>query len=293
MIFSLLRDLKKRTKLNLKPLITFFSILFFLAGCAKSDQPLRYDLTAEEKGWMEDFFTGVMLQNQAIYTLCGSKPMTCITLYYYTEEEIQAYYDQMTEEDKKTAIPLEDYHLEQNWEKWEQLRSRFPMKTFQLYKEKTTPGSKYAHVYFVDSLKVIKTLSENYTVFKDIAGFDFDPLKEVYRLEKGSRFWKKVKKNAAAWGLLFGYGLKNSLVFYWKNWGMEEKCSAFSNCIEPYVSDDLSSGASNLKNLALPTFMSFFEKDAIIDKYKEERENIQKEYEGKDFLIYTLQKLSS
>src|SRR5712672_1347630 len=102
--------------MNLIPLHLFFSILFLISSCHKTAQiPNSYELTAEERIWMENFFTGVMLQNRAIYTLCGSKPIASLTLHYHTDGEIQEYYDQMTEEEKKTAIYVEDYHLAKNW----------------------------------------------------------------------------------------------------------------------------------------------------------------------------------
>jgi hypothetical protein len=234
-----------------------------------------------------------MLQNRAIYTLCGSKPMTHISLHYHTDEEIQAYYDQMTEEEKRTAIYVEDYQLAQNWQKWEQIRSRFPINRYVIYKKTGISDSKFADVYFVDPLKVAHVISENYNVFKEFVGFDFDPFREASQIEKGSVFWDKVEENPATIGILFGYGIKNSLSFFWKHWGKPENAEEFQDCITPYVSDSLTDGKSSLENLILPSFMSFFEEDEVIEKYKKEREAIRNEYRGKDFLDYTLQKLTS
>lgn len=242
---------------------------------------------------MEIFFTGLMLQNPAIYTLCGSKPMTCITLHYHTDEEVQAYYDQMTEEEKKTAIYVEDYQLAQNWERWEQIRSRFPMNRYMIYKKNDSVDPKFAHIYFVDTLKVAHTMAENYTAFRDVVGFDFDPFHEASQIEKGSAFWDKAKANPVISGILFGFGLKNSLKFYCEHWGQSEDSQRFTDCATPYVSDSLTDGKSTLENLTLPTFMSFFKEDEVIEKYKKEREAIRAEYQGKDFLDYTLQRLTS
>jgi hypothetical protein len=278
MIFSFLFVVKKRMRTHLKLFLPFLAILFFTFGCYKSTQPSTYEPTSEDRAWMENFFTGLMLQNPAIYTLWGSKPMSCITLHYHTDEEVQAYYDQMTEEEKKTAIYVEDYQLAQNWEKWEQIRSRFPINRYMIYKKNDTGDSKFAHVYFVDPLKVAHAISENYNLFKDIAGFDFDPFHEASQIEKGSAFWSKVEGNAVSWGILFGFGLKNSLTFYWDHWGQPENSEKFTDCVAPYVSDSLTDGKSSLENLTLPAFMSFFEEDEVIEKYKKEREAIRKEY---------------
>jgi hypothetical protein len=284
---------KKSVRVNLKLFSLFIAILFFVSGCRNSTQLPTHDLSSEERVWMEAFFTGMMLQNRAIYTLCGSKPVTCIALNYYTDEEIQAYYDQMTEEEKRTAIYVEEYQLEQNWEKWERIRSHFPISRFIVYKKNDATDPKYARIYFVDPLKVANVMSENYSIFKDIAGFDFDPFNEAAQIEKGSIFWDRVENNPIVSGLLFGFGLKNSLKFYWEHWGQPEDAEEFVDCIAPRASDSLTDGKSNLENLTVPGFMSFFENDEVIEKYKKEREAIRAEYQGKDFLDYTLQKLTS
>lgn len=293
MFFSFFLAMTKRMRAHLKHFLLFIAILLFVTACYKTTTPPTYDLTSEEKEWMESFFTGLMLQNPAIYTLCGSKPMTCVTLCYHTGEEIQAYYDQLTEEEKKNAVYVEDYQLAQNWEKWEQVRSRFPIKRYMIYKKNDTGDPKFAQVYFVDPLKVAQAISENYNVFKDAVGFDFDPYHEAYQIEKGSVFWDKVETNPVINGILFGFGLKNSLKFYWEHWGKPENSQDFIDCVPSYVSDSLTDGESNLQNLTLPAFMSFFKNDEIIAKYKKEREAIRNEYKGKNFLDYTLQKLTS
>lgn len=280
-------------KPNLNLLLIFLAILFFISGCNKNQKHPTYDLTQEDRAWMEPFFTGLMLQNPGIYTLCGSKPMTCITLHYHTDEEIQAYYDQMTEEQKKTAVYVEDYQLAQNWERWEKIRSRFRTNRFMIYKKNDAIDPKFAHVYFVDPLKVADAISKNYKIFKDVAGFDFDPIQEAFQIEKGSAFWNKVQKNPVICGILFGFGVKNSLKFYWEHWGLSENTEDFENYVPCYVSDGLKDGKSTLENLTLPAFMSYFKDDEIIQKYKAEREAIRNEYQGKNFLDYTLQKLTS
>lgn len=280
-------------QLNLKPLMLFLAILFLVTACHKNKQPRNYDLSSEDRVWMETFFTGVMLQNPAIYTLCGSKPMTCIALHYHTDEEVQAYYDNMTEEEKKTAVYVEDYQLAQNWKNWELIRSRFPINRYMIFKKNDTSNPKFAHIYFVDPLKVANAISENYSIFKNAAGFDFDPSHEAFQIEKGSLFWDKINGNPIAYGILFGFGIKNSLKFYWEHWGQPENLERFANCVPPYVSDSLADGKSSLENLILPAFMSFFEEDEVIERYKKEREAIRSEYQGKNFLDYTLRKLTS
>lgn len=162
-----------------------------------------------------------------------------------------------------------------------------------MYKKSDKNDSKSAHVYFIDPIKVAHIMSENYTLFKNAAGFDFDPFYEVSQMKTGSIFWDKVETSPVIHGLLFGFGLKNSLKFYWEHWGQSEDAEGFADCVAPYVSDRLTDGKSNLETLTVPAFMSFFENDEVIEKYKKEREVIRVEYQGKNFLEYTLKKLTA
>jgi hypothetical protein len=291
MIYLPILVFKKRMKANLTPFLAFCAIIFLISGCDNSRNPSAYNPTQEEKEWMNTFFTGLMLQQRGIYTLCGSKPMTCIPLHYHSDEEVQAYYDQMTEEEKKTAIYVEDYQLAQNWEKWEQVRARFPIHRFFLFKVKSDDPN-FADVYFVDPTKVMRAISENYRIFKDVAGFDFNPEQEAFLIEKGSPFWEKVHHHPVTTGILFGFGTNNSLKFYQKYWNTDGQIKYCAENFDCYPSDNLTDGASTLNNLTLPAFMSFFKEDEVILKYKKEREAIREEYKGKDFLDYTLQKLT-
>ncbi len=277
--------------LNLKFLLTFLSIFFMVTSCnEKVSHFKKYDLTAEEYAWMEEFFTGVMLQDQAIYTLCGSKPMTRISIHYFTEEEIQAFYEQMSEEEKKNGVVCENYAIAENWEKWEKVRSKFPIKRYFFYKKDDVGDPKFASLYFVDPLKVAHTILENYMVFRNAIGFDFDPFDEAFQIEQGSDFWEEVHKNSCLIGLLYGYGLKNSSTFHWKYWGQTENCEGYTDCLTYYFGK-IGGGKSTIENLTLPMFVSFFENDEVIENYKRERAKIQREYSRKDFLNHTLERL--
>src|SRR5690349_13686274 len=138
---------------NLPLVLTVFSfstfILFSSFEKAKVNTP-AYKLTAEEKAWMEPFFRGVMLQNQAIYTLWGSKPMTMISI----EDEDLSDNGQLSKKDKKNRIAFEDYHLLKNWEKWEKVKSQFPHNRYSFFKRTDSTDSKQDTIYFVDLTKV-------------------------------------------------------------------------------------------------------------------------------------------
>ena len=281
--------------MNLKPLCLFFAILFIVSGCHKTAQtPTSYDLTSEERIWMEKFFKDIMLDQSAIYTLCGSKPMTTINIHYHSDEEVLAWFNQLSEEKKKNAIVIEDYDLPQNWEKWEKIRLHFPISRYLFFKRTNPEDPKFASLYFVDVAKVALTLQENYAIFNRETGFKFNPFEVVIAMEKWSEFWDKVFGNSTLVGLLYGFGLKNSSSFTWKYADHPEDCDRFCQSLKSYFSDKPTFGKLTVSQLHLPIFASFSDgKDEVIEKYKKEQEAIRREYQGKDFLNYTLQKLTS
>jgi hypothetical protein len=273
-------------------LVLFASLIFF----SSFDQPVATTssckLAAEEKTWMEPFFRGVMLQHGAIYTLFGSKPMTMIS-FDYTDQEPQSNEHQKSKAEKKKRIVLEDYHLLQNWEKWESIQSRFQLNRYLFFKKTDPVAPERVVIYFADLTKVALTLQENYNVFKKETGLDFDPLGESLALERGSEFWNKTFDNPALLGLLLGYGIKNSFCFQWKYSGLPVTQEKLAGSLLFRFSDQPQGGKSTFEKLSLPIFASFSEgEDEVIEKYKREREAIRNIYEDKDFLLLTLQKLT-
>lgn len=271
--------------------LVFFAIFVISSSFEKSGEKKPvYKLTADEKAWMEPFFRGIMLQNQAIYTLCGSKPMTVISL--DAEEEFHPNNDSKSKA-KKDRIVMEDYHLLQNWKNWEQAKSRFQFNRYVFFQKEDSAGSKNATIYFADLTKVALVLQEHYNTFKRETGMDFNPLNESLKLEKGSEFWDKAFDNPALLGILLGYGVKNSFCFLWKYGDLPEGHQQLAESLVFRFSDKPQGGKATFDKLSLPIFASFSQgEDEVIEKYKREREIIKETYEEKDFLTLTLQMLT-
>ena len=285
---------QKKEHTHLRLLLILLTIIFFFAGCDKAPNDIPSQaLSTEERVWMEKFFKDVMLDESAIYTLFGSKPMTAITLSYRSDEEVNAFFDQMSEEEKATAVVVNDYDLPQNWEKWGKIRSRFPMTRYLFFKKADPEDSKFATLYFVDILRVALILQEYHDIFKSETGIDFHPLQVVFEMEKGSPFWDQVFDNSVLVGLLYGFGLKNSYSFTWKYGELPETCTGFCQALLSRSSDEPTYGNATISHFRLPIFASFSEQDEVIEKYEKERGEIKQRYRGKDFLSLTLLKLTS
>lgn len=268
-------------------------MLLIFSACSSPHTSSSVIGTKEERTWMEKFFKDVMLDNTAIYTLWGTKPMTDIHIHYHSKEEVQAFFDGLSEEEKKTVIVIENYDLPENWVKWEQIRSRYPMKNYLFFKKADPEDPKFARITLVNIKEMTFLLLRNYDIFKQETGVNFDPFQVVFEIENDSEFWSAALNNSALIGMLYGFGLENSYSFKWKYGKHPEICNTFCDSLKFKFSDENIMGNTSLSHFSLPIFASFSSgKDLVIEKYESEREAIKKYYKGRDFLNLTLQKLT-
>jgi len=279
-------------------LIGFSSILLFLTSCTNeppAQQKTLYDLSAEEQQWLTKFFNDIMLEHSAIYTLWGSKPVTEIVIEHHSEKEMKAYFDSLSEEEKKNRWIVNDYDLAENWEKWKQIRQLFPIKRYLFFQSEWRRSPDATFVYFVDILKTAITIEENYSLFRKQVGFDFDPTRVVFEMTTNdSIFWKKIDGNSLLWGILFGYGKENAYAFHWKYYEHAANADTFFNSIKHEFSESVPFGELKigLDNFEIPSFVSFNDNDETIQKYQIEREKIRNQYKNEQFLDLTLKRLT-
>ena len=258
---------------------------------------LSQELSSEEREWLTLFFNDIMLFESGIYTLWGAqKPVTTIPVANYSEKDMKARYEALSEAEKNKASfsvdIVEGYSLAEAWKKWEQISPRFPMKRFMLFKqEKQDPH--FFFIIFVDIVKTAAVIQDNYEAFQKAMGFDFHPLELVQQIDqKDSVFWKNL--NSHLYGLLFGFGKTNSQIFHWKHFDHPKSCDELCKIIKPSFSNKQLTGnvKFSINNFQIPDFVSFNNIDPVIKNYEEEMKMIRKIYEGHDFLELTLQKLT-
>ncbi len=216
----------------------FMVTIFFSTGCRSKKHPLiSACLTAEEKADLECFFRFLIFENYGAFVLFGSKPLCQTHLSDEESTEIKPAFQKWVSslpDDRRAAIevainkahaaPEPEHNLYRGWGALEKVRRNFKMGNFIF---RLTP------VYFLDSDELIPdtydltliniqqtalVLAENYEIFKAAAGMDFDPLQAVFEAQNSdSIFWKNVfsMQNHVAKGLLFGFGIKNSIFFNW------------------------------------------------------------------------------
>ncbi|MDN3507155.1 MAG: hypothetical protein P0S96_08000 [Simkaniaceae bacterium] len=246
---------------------------------------------------MEKFFNDLLFKEGGVYTLLGSKPVTEVVLYHYTDEEMAELQKHLTPEELENCYVDDQYDLPKNWERWEKYSSDKPLKRHLLFRSHYSEDGKSSYVYFVDIVKTALLLQDNYDLFAREVGFVFNPLEVVLEMpSKTSAFWEKVRESRNAtllWGLLFGYGKENASLFSWKYLSKSEKTSNFVKHLPCTYSNPPPVGKVELtiENLLLPSFVSFTLEDKVLDKYIKERKEIQLIYKQNDLLTYTLQQL--
>lgn len=339
-----MRVMQRRQTRKIYILVMVF-MLFTGCSAPHSEKSKKFDLTVEEHLWLEKFFRYFMLHETAIYTLVGSKPLTEMSLFYEDmpeeqlreEERMERIYFLLNRDDEKDMkfyeklSPIEKeekaylirekdfiYHIEDLWDKWEKIQTRFPLKKRFLLVKREWSGDSWKEVFprckaiydifLVDVLKTAFVIQENYQLFRQAVGYDFDPLEIVFELEnKNSNFWDKLRgkeswRYATLWGLLYGFGKENSFSYTWKGRHIKEpyrtekekllagSFKSQSSCKNrPSRSDK---GAFTISNFTIPIFKSFIENDPVVTQYEVEKEKIKQLYKGKDFVTFTLELLT-
>ena len=284
----------------LKQTFLLLAIIFLFNACTSSPkQPSQFEVSIEEKQWMEKFFKDLLFLEGGAFTLWGSKPVTEIVLYHYSEEEMSSMLSGASKEETENCYVEDNYDLPGNWEKWEKIQSRFPIKKYLLFRSKFDDDGKASFVYFVDILKTAALIQSNYELFRRAVEFDFHPFEVVLDMQnRNSPFWQKIrdsKESPLLWGLLFGFGKMNSLAYYWKHFDCPQSCEDLLESYPFQFSNPNPRGQVRLSenNFLIPRFISFSEDDEVVSGYKEERERIKKAYKGGDHIQVILNQLTS
>lgn len=209
-------------------LVIIFSVIW---GTSKQKSHLSACLTAQEKTDLEHFFRSLLFDRYGAFVLFGSKPL-CDMLLTDTdstvaEEMFQQWIDSLPEDKRKEfkdwrgnrqQVELEpEYNLYRGWLAWEKVRKTFEMKRF-ILRIAPLRGPDSYELVFVNIQQAALTLAENYTIFKNAAEMDFHPLQVVFELQNPDPvFWRRVLSlpNHLTKGLLFGFGLRNSIYGDW------------------------------------------------------------------------------
>ncbi len=310
--------LKKKFSSPILGILLFFITVFSAVGCKNQKQPpLSSCLTKEEKADLDYFFRFLMFENYGAFVLFGNKPL-CEMYIRDTEAEardpaFEEWFDSLPQEDririralqknKTQAEPDLDRNLYRGWLAWEKVQKSFQMKCYVL---KIAPlrGSGGYEVMFIHLQETALILAEHYQIFKNATGMDFDPFQVVLECQNpDSVFWKNVfaVPNHVAKGLLFGFGLRNSIFCDWRlKYSSRETHSESEKRVIDYLkfayyavsAKPVKLGQGAPSNFTIPLFGAV-EGDEMVKKYLKEKKAIEKIYNGQDLVEVTLQRLAN
>ncbi len=304
----------------------FFVIFFSLTGCNQSKHSsLNSFLTDEEKKDLEYILRLLIFENHGAFVLFGSKPLCEVCAMDTDDTEV----DELKHQQLLASMSLEERaefqcalkKLESQEAREKVIFARNPYKGWLALEKviKSLNIKKYILVVDHEGMygvrcdrtlilaniqRVALVLAENYPIFREASGMDFQPLEAALELQDPhSVFWNNVFKinNHLAKGLLFGFGKKNSFFGDWrlKQWSknpslcLSEKAIAYLKSIPSRTSTTrVKIGEGGPSNFTIPIFGAI-EGDEMIELYGKEKKEIEKIYRGKDFIEVTLQRLTS
>jgi hypothetical protein len=304
----------------------FIVTFFFSTGCSSKKQPLLSAcLTPEEKADLECFFRLLIFENYGGFVLFGSKPLC--EMHLSDEESIEAeaaykkWFNSLPDSkraeieavinkprNKANRVKVLERNPYRGWLSLEKVRENLRIKNFIIRlvpvyfpdSDEWIPGSYELVLINVQQTALI--LAENYEIFKNAADMDFQPLQAVFEAKNpDSLFWKNIfsLKNHLVKGLLFGFGLKNSIFFHWRQLCSHAQGVLISEDISEYLQDhhfELSTAPvefsqGSLSNFTTPVFRTIAGDDTA-EKYIKEKAAIEKVYRGQDIVEVTLRRLS-
>lgn len=301
--------------------LKFIFFLFFLFACTKhcdqsssasSNTGFSKCLNSKEKMDLQQFFQSLLFKNYGAYVLLGSKPICELSVYDMDSPAADAafkkFWERLSEEErekigkakhraaKQHSIDLgKEMDLESScyrgWLVFQKFMDRFKLDGF-LFRAVPMLRPDAFHILFINIQQTAHVLEENYEIFKQAAGMDFDPLEVVLEAKDlNSEFWEKVMamENHLAKGLLFGFGNTNSLLGQLTFKGGRE-CAEFPS--ETQIPLILSTDIVPKGNysFSIPLFGAV-PADGTAEKYGRERDGIESIYRNQDMVEVTLQRL--
>ncbi len=306
---------KQNWKKNILKMFFFAIVIFTITYSSnyKEGKKILAQLTRKEKKDLRNFFYNVLLESSGIYVLHGSKPLSNMLIWSNpSKKEFEEICAKLPPQ-----LAHQTFHKKPSWkelfwgycfnarkpfypQQWERVKQKIKLTNYLIAirpeLNRDAPFTK--SLFFVNITNTIALFQKHYVFFKQLVGFDFDPLEMIYDLENpASVFWQKIEYNYIAWGLLFGFGEENARFFtYWMD-GLDQRQGRSLDYFRyaPFDSyenkDFFLRWSLNYHHFSLPVFRHF-ENDPVLEKYRKERDKIKKLYRGRDPLVVTVQRLT-
>jgi hypothetical protein len=237
------------------------------------------------------FLENVMIRSGGLYVLMGSKPMIDFPIdsgFPETEAECTQQYerDLLSFEHSisytkylEACKSCRHLHHRSLWNAWEKQMNNYlgPCYRFVAVNLKgRTTG------FFINIPSTLITLKTYYQEFAEVNGGSFSPEQVIDEIgNQDSLFWTKLFQSSYTIGLLLGYGKRNSFLFHCEQNGEKFILPRFVDLERKLAAD--SKRDVQVEDLPLPEFCTFCLGDEVMENYKQQRQQIIREFRGKNF----------
>lgn len=303
-----------------------FSLLLIAYKSVDFYKVNQFELNDKDKKSLEYFFRSAFDDGFA-YVLFGHKPLAFCgfnKIQICENNKIQPLY--LIAKSVYEAYKPNNKKIKQGWETWKKYRHLLNSDNFIIKSEPNPSNDGFECIIIINKSSFLETLDSFKEDFSKVLGKTFDAQKTLKQCERGENLFKDLLKgHSALIGILLGYGKENSWNYYEREqlekmtnqldydtkkirqqiFDLNNKLMIFSpedcelldnffNSI-PVNEDSIEKYLANLPILlTLPQFKAnpnSIETQKLKEIYSQDRKEIIKLYENKEFLKTTLSKL--
>ena len=208
----------------------FFKLL---SSCHTSPPPKKcshVQLTQSDADILTQLFYQTLLEEVAIYTLFGSKPMTiAMSDYMHFKPQSPTYWEFCNKTSSKLNKQMRDSIICKPHDAlpiWEKVKAQLHMTNFCVLpttnrtiwklQESIFPSFNCNRLIFINKESLISVIVRHYSIFKSFVGEDFSVKDAVEDIENWEGvFWTKIwqPNNTYTQGILLGYGENNAKLY--------------------------------------------------------------------------------
>lgn len=287
-----------------------------------------YKLSDNEKESL-DFFFRAAFDDEFAYVLFGNKPIAICgfnKINIWENHKIKPLY--MIARSIYEAYKPYNQKIKKGWNTWKKRRKYFNSCNFIIKSEPNPSNDDYEYILIINKSLFLKTTDNFYEDFYRILGKTFDAQEMLRQCEKGANLLADLLRgHSALIGILLGYGRENAWNYYEREQlekliaqssnnteenrqklaDLNSKLMIFSQEDRETLDNFFSSILQNENRIekylaALPNLLSLpqfcanpesAETKQLKVIYSQDRKNIIKLYENKDFLKTTLERLQA
>lgn len=193
-----------RLKLKYFILSLLFNYLLLASVAANTTDVNNFlkNLPEKDRKSLNEFFFSVMYTDHGSYTLFGDKPVAFSGYWVSPRMSLR-------------GSELSEIFFFRNWQIWKKYENRLKILKYIFIEEPCLLNRKNkVDIFFINKKAFIKMVDEHIEFFKKFLGPDITGRSLLEEVERKKNLTSVIKKNQMLLGILLGYGVHNSYLFY-------------------------------------------------------------------------------